>query len=162
MEFTYEIQTRPYQAAIALRFRAPVQDLPQQFQWAYRLIGQYVAEMGVVHEGPVFAAYYNMDMQDMDVEAGFPLLVALPARGDLQPREIAGGSFAVCHYTGPYDAMPPVYEALKKFVKEEGYSLDSSQPSYEWYFNGPNEVMPKDLRTDIVLPLLPSEEPARS
>ena len=33
---------------------------------------QYAGQMGVQPSGPPFVAYYNLDMQDLDLEIGFP------------------------------------------------------------------------------------------
>jgi len=164
MSFPCEITIQAEQPAVAVHFRAPVQELPQHFKRAYALIGEYLMEAGVDHEGPVYAAYYgtyqDMDMQNLDVEAGFALSEPLPGKAEVQPSKVAGGTFAVCHYTGPYDAMPPVYEALTRFVGDQGHMLNEAVPIYEWYFNGPEQVRPKDLRTDIAMPVLPLEETA--
>ncbi len=160
MNFPCEIRTLTHQPAVSVRFRAPVEELPRHFKRAYRMVGQYLAEMGVVHDGPVYAAYYNLDMQALDVEAGCALGKPLSGKEEVQASEVAGGPFAICHYTGPYDAMPPVYEMLMKFATEQGYRFNERLPYYEWYFNGPDDVAPKDLQTDIAIPLLPIEEPA--
>jgi effector-binding domain-containing protein len=113
---------------------------------------QYLEELGESHTGNAFAAYHNMDMQNMDVEAGFPVSRALPGRGDIQPGKIPGGWFAVCHYTGPYDQLGPAYEFLTQYSADRGYHPGSV--AYEWYLTGP-DVPPQEMKTDIVFPVTP-------
>ena len=39
-----------------------------------------------------FAAYYNMDMSALDVEAGFPVSKNLPGKDNIKAGKIDGGS----------------------------------------------------------------------
>ncbi|MCC6805454.1 MAG: GyrI-like domain-containing protein [Anaerolineae bacterium] len=130
--------------------QAAVQPLPQRLGNAYRAIGEYLNQLGEAPAGGVFAAYYNMDMQDLDVEAGFTVAKRLPGSGEIQASEIPAGTFAVCHFTGPYAAMAPGYEALTQFARDNGYK--PSGIAYEWYFSPP-DTPPQDIKTDIVFPV---------
>jgi len=58
---------------------------------AYGAIAQYLGELGEQPAGPPFVAYYNMDMQALDVEIGFPVSRKLSGKGDIQASEIPGG-----------------------------------------------------------------------
>jgi effector-binding domain-containing protein len=124
-----------------------VGELAKHFERIYTAIVQYVEEQGGEHAGAAFAIYYNMDMQDLDIEAGFPVAKPMPAKGEIQAGEIPGGTYAVCHYTGPYKEVGPAYEVLTKFAQGEGYA-PAGEIAYEWYFDGP-DVPEKDLRTDV-------------
>ncbi len=147
-----ELQEQAARHALSIRFRSAVQDLPAHFERVYGSIMQYLGALGEEHTGAAFAAYYNMDMQSLDVEAGFPVARPLPGKGDIRATEIPAGMFAVCHYTGPYDQVGPAYEQLMQFIKEKGYTVSGA--AYEWYLNGPCDVSPQDLKTDIVLPVM--------
>ena len=68
-------------------------------------------------------AYYNMDMQDLDIEAGFPVSRGLSGKGDIQTGEIPGGKVATCLYTGPYSDIEPAYNALSQWMKENDTRL---------------------------------------
>lgn len=140
------IQVRASQPTLSVRFTAPVQALPQHFGRIYGSIMQYLGEMGEDHAGPPFAMYYNMDMQNLDIEAGFPVKKALPPRGDIQACEIPGGTFAVCHYTGPYSQCAPAYDHLADYAKDQGYAPTGL--AIEWFLDGP-DVPPEKMRTDI-------------
>jgi effector-binding domain-containing protein len=142
---------------LAIRFRAPVPDLPRHFGRVYGAIMQYLEELGEPHTGAAFAAYYDMDMQNLDIEAGFPVSRPLPGKGEIQSGEIPAGTYAICHYTGPYDGVGPAYEELTQYVKEKGYAVGGV--CYEWFLNGP-DVPPQDLKTDIAFPVIPVAEKA--
>jgi len=145
-----EIKEWPARAALSIRFRAAAQELPGHFGRVYGAILQYLRELGELHTGAAFAAYHNLDMQNMDVEAGFPESKLLHDGGEICAAKIPGGMVANCHYTGPYENLGPAYEELRQFAMEKGYAPGSV--CYEWYLNGP-EVPPQDLKTDIVFPV---------
>ena len=142
---------RPAQQVLSVRFRAAVQDLSGHFERIYGAIGQYLGELGEQPAGHPFAAYYNMDMQDLDVEAGFPVGRPLPGKGDIQAAEMPGGKAATCLHVGPYDAVGPAYEALAQFIKDNG--REASGVAYEMYLNDPRQQPPQEPMTQIVMPL---------
>lgn len=145
-----EIIDQPAQFALAVRFRAPVQNLQQHFGRVYGMIMQYLNEIGAKPTGGVFAIYHNMDMQNLDIEAGFTVSHALPAKDEIESIEIPAGNYAVCHYRGPYDQMAPAYEQLMEFARDKGFV--TGEIAYEWYLTGP-EVPPQDNRTNIAFPV---------
>lgn len=151
MAYPCEIKEMPAQATLSIRTRTPVQNLPQIIGEAFGRIWQYMGEIGQPPAGVPFAAYYNMDMQDLDVEVGFPVATVLPGKGDIQPGEIPGGKYATCLYTGPYSGMKPAYDELSKWMEE-----NKCMPTgvvYEMYLNDPDMTPPEKLQTLIAFPL---------
>ena len=153
--FPCELKQEATRPALSVRFRSPVQELSAHFEKAYGAICAYLDELGEAPAGGVFAAYYNMDMQDLEVEAGFTVLRPLSGKGDIQASEVPGGLYAICHYTGPYNGTEPAYNELLKFIKDSGYT--HGEVCYEWYLNGP-DTPPQDLKTDLVIGVIPTGE----
>ena len=151
MNYNCELKEQAAQPALSLRTRTPVQDLPQVIGRAYGAILQYLGELGEYPASAPFAAYYNMDMQDLDVELGFPVAKKLPGKGEIKARQIPGGKFATCLHIGPYSEVGPAYEALSQWVKDNGY--EAIGVSYEVYLNDPSQTPPHELRTQIMFPL---------
>jgi len=145
-----EMKEQDARHVLSVRFRASVQDLPRHFDRIYGSIIQYLETLGEQPTGEPFAAYFNMDMQNLDIEAGFPVAKPLPGKGDIQSSAIPGGMAAVCHYTGPYDGVGPAYEQLSQFIKDQGYTPIG--PAYEWYLSEP-DVPSQDIRTDLMFPV---------
>jgi effector-binding domain-containing protein len=152
-----EVQDMPARHTLSIRFRSPVENLPQHFKDAYSSIIRYLGTLAAEHEGAAFAAYHNLDMRNLDVEAGFPVSSPLPGKGEIRASTIPGGLCAICHYTGPYADMPAAHQALAAFIAAQGYKI-SGLTTYEWYLNGPDEVSPQELKTDIVYPVMPIAE----
>lgn len=151
MSYKCEVKEQPTQLTLSIRTRTSVQDLAQVLGKAYGAIAQYLGELGEQPVGPPFAAYYNMDMQNLDVEMGFPVSRRLSGKDDMNASEIPGGKVATCLYTGPYSEIEPAYNALSQWIKDNGYEVTGVV--YEMYLNDPMQTLPQEPRTQIVFPL---------
>jgi effector-binding domain-containing protein len=157
MTYQCEIKHQPAQPTLSIRTRAAVGQLPQLFGQTYGAIMQYLGELGEQPVGMPFAAYYNMDMQDLDLEIGFPVSKPLPDRGEMKSGALPAGPIATTLHIGPYDAIGPAYEALTQFMQTNGYS--PSGAAYEFYFSGP-DTPPAEIQTQVMFPLQPALQPA--
>ena len=151
MSYPCEIKEQAVQPTLTIRATTPVQGLSELLGRAYGAVAQHLGEMGEQPVGPPFVAYYNMDMQNLDVEVGFASAKKLPGKGEIQASEIPGGKFASVLYTGPYDQCGPAYEALTRFVKDTGH--EATGVAYEFYLNDPQHTPPPQLQTLIMFAL---------
>jgi len=151
MSYQCELREQPAQPTLTIRTRTSVQNLPQLFGKSYGAIAQHLAQLGQYPAGAPFAAYYNMDMQSLDVELGFPVPKELPGKDDIKPGRISGGKFAVVLHTGPYSEVALAYDALTKWVAEKRYEVTGV--AYEVYLNDPSQTKPEDLKTQVMFPL---------
>ena len=151
MSYKCEVKKQPAQTTLAVCTRTSVQELPQVLGQAYGAIAQYLGELGEQPAGPPFVAYHNEDMQDLDVEIGFPVARELPGRGDIQASEIPGGKVATCLHVGPYAEIEPAYTALSEWMRENGH--EATGVAYEMYLNDPQQTPPEELQTQIMFPL---------
>jgi len=151
MAIKCELIERPAQTTLTIRTRSAVQDLPKVLPQCYKSIGEYLGQIGQAPGGPPFVAYYNMDMQNLDIEVGMPVAGKLPGKGDIQPSSMPAGKAAACVVVGPYSDLPKGYEALGEWMKAQG--LEMTGACYEVYLNDPMEVPPEALETQIVMPV---------
>jgi effector-binding domain-containing protein len=151
MSYLIEIVERPRQATASVRTRASVSDLPVLMGQTFDKLVQYLGKIGVQPAGPPYSAYYNMDMQDLDVEIGFPVSDAVQGEGDIQANEIPGGKYAACLHTGAYAEIEPAYNALMAWIQEQ--SKEITGVSYEFYLNDPEQTPQAELQTQILFPL---------
>jgi effector-binding domain-containing protein len=151
MTLKCEIQNRPAQHTLSVRVRTSVGELSAMMGEVYGAIAQYLGQAGRCPAGAPYGAYYNMDMEDLDVEIGFPVDAEMSAQGDIKPGLIPAGKVATCTWTGPYDQSAPAYEELTAFIAEQG--AEATGVAYEYYLNDPGEVPPEELQTEIVFPL---------
>lgn len=145
---TFELIEQKEQPVLSVRTRTPVGNLTAVLGKAYGAIFTYLGQMGENPVGAPFVAYFNMDMQDLDVEIGIPVSKPIPGKGEVKQSSIPAGKQASCVYKGPYAEIGPAYDALTKWI------ADSKQiPAgvcYEFYLNSPGEVPDSELLTKIV------------
>lgn len=151
MDYQIELTEQPVQLALAIRTRTTVGNLPQELGKAYGAIIEYLNEIGENPVNAAFAAYYNMDMENLDVEMGFPVAKPLAGRGEIKLSEIPAGKQVSCLYKGPYSQMEPVYNAITQWMNERGHV--PTGVCYEFYYNSPMDVPESELLTKIVFPL---------
>ena len=141
----------PPHPVLSIRLRTTIQDLPRRVGEAYGAVADYLAAMGTDPAGPPFVAYFNADMQDLDIEAGFPVARLVAGQGHIQPRIVPGGRAAVCRHVGPYSELHAAYARLTAWMQAEGQA--GTGVAYEFYLNDPETVPPGALQTEIAMPL---------
>ena len=151
MTYQCQLSDREQQPTLVVRKHASLQQMPQVLGQAWGAIMQYAGRDGLTPAGPPFVAYHNMDMQDLDLEIGFPFLKSLGGEGEVQAGELPGGKAAECLHTGPYDKIAAAYEALQKWLDENGHTPTGI--AYEFYLNDPQTTRPEELQTQVVFPL---------
>ena len=151
MSYNCTIVEKPDQPVLSMRTRSAVGNLPNVLGRAYAALAQYLGELGEQPTGAPFVGYYNMDMQDLDIEVGFPVSGTLEGKGEMQPGLIPGGKQAACLHIGPYNAVEPAYNALIEYIGQTGH--EATGVAYEFYLNDPNETSELELQTQIVFPI---------
>jgi effector-binding domain-containing protein len=136
---------------LSVRYRTPAAELPNSMGPVYGEIAAYMGKNGIRFAGPPFAMYYNMDMNDLDVEIGFPVPAAAAGAGRVKAGKLPGGSFAVAKHVGPYATIEETYNGLTAFVKEKGVQPEAYM--FEEYLNSPEDTPPDKLETVIYFPL---------
>lgn len=148
MDYEIKMTEEKEQPVLSIRTRTTAAALPQEIGKAYGDVMGYLAEIGEQASGMPFAAYYNLDMEDLDVEMGFPVAKPIEGKGNVKLSSIPAGKQASCMFKGPYLQMAPAYEAMTKWINENGYT--PTGVCYEFYFNSPEEVPESELLTKIV------------
>jgi effector-binding domain-containing protein len=151
MSYECELIERNSQPVLSIRARGAVKDLPSILGRSYGTIGAYLGRMGQQPAGAPFMAYHNQDMQNLDMEIGFPVVKKLPGQGEIQAGEIPGGKAVRCLHVGPYDTIEPAYEAVGQWMQSKGY--ECTGVCYEMYLNDPQQTPPDKLQTQILFPV---------
>jgi len=137
-------------STLVVRTKTSVQNLPSLIGKCYGEIAAYLGEMGESPADIPFVAYHNMDMQNLDVEIGFPVSSDLPGKGDIIQSSIPEGLSVFSVYMGPYSQMETVYSEMAEWISKNGYVPTGTV--YEYYYNGPE--FPEDQHlTKIVMPV---------
>lgn len=151
MMFKIELIEQNAQPVLAIRTKTSMSELPKVIGESYGRIMNYLNELGTQLVDAPYTAYYNLDMQNLDVEMGFPVGKVFPDKEGITAGEIPAGKFACCIYKGPYANMEQPYNEMFKWLEANGY--ESTGVYYEYYYNAPSEVSENELLTRIVMPV---------
>ncbi|NLX63256.1 MAG: GyrI-like domain-containing protein [Clostridiaceae bacterium] len=151
MDYQITLKQQPSQPILSIRKTTSVSKLHEEIGKAYGMIAMYLQEMGEQPAGAPFTAYYNMDMENLDVEMGFPVSKPIEGRGDIKAGSIPEGRYVEGMYKGPYSVISSAYDAISAWMSENG--LTPVGISYEYYLNTPGEVPDSELLTKIVFPV---------
>ncbi|MFH2116222.1 MAG: GyrI-like domain-containing protein [Spirochaetota bacterium] len=132
---------------LSVRYRTPVAGLGDSMGPIYGEIAAWMGKNSIPFAGPPFAMYYNMDMDDLDVEIGFPVGKAQPGEGRVKAGKLPGGRMVTATHLGPYTSIEETYNKLMAFVGKKGLSTESYM--YEEYLNSPEDTAPEKLATNI-------------
>lgn len=151
MDYQIQLTEEPAQPILSIRTVTAVGNLLQELGKAYHAIINYLQQKGLQPSGPAFVAYYNMDMENLDVEMGFPVAEKMPGQSEIKAGVIPGGRQVACMHRGPYQECGPAYEEANRWMREKGYI--PTGVAYEFYYNSPGEVPESELLTKIMFPL---------
>lgn len=150
--FQCELRNLDSRPALTIRLKTKAGDIAEVFDEGYSSIAGYLGSKGKTPQGPPFAIYYNMEMDNLEVEFGFPVEKKMDGEGNIKSSVTPSGKAATSLYIGPYEEVEPVYDALIKWIKDNG--LEANGVAYEIYLNDPAETPPDELKTQICLMLV--------
>jgi len=148
MDYKIVLKEKEAQPVLSIRKTTSVGNLPEEIGKAYESILQYLNELGEKPAEAPFTAYYNMDMEHLDVEMGFPVAEPLKGRDEIKSGEIPAGKYTECMYKGPYEEMTLPYDAMNRWISENGHI--PTGVTYEVYYNSPADVPEIELLTKIM------------
>ena len=145
-----EILYKNERPALSIRANTKVESLPALIGQSYGKMAAYLKELDEYLADVPYVAYHNMDMQNLDVEIGFPVAKALPGKDDIQSGAIPAGKVIFCMYRGAYQEMAPTYNEMQKWIEDNG--VKPAGAAYEHYYNGPG-FPESEMLTMIVMPI---------
>ena len=151
MNQSCELVTREMAHSVIIRTRCSVEQLPKLLGTAYQRIGAHLASKQVAPGGPPYVGYHNEDMQDLDLEIGFPVLEAVESQGEFEAGMIPGGQYATTLHIGSYAGIESSYKRLTDWI--ESQSLQPTGSCYEIYLSDPADTAEDALQTLILFPL---------
>lgn len=105
--------------------------------------------------GPALAIYHDTEYRerDVDVEAALPVAPTQASGAEWRVYELPGAeTMASVIRQGPYDDFTPAYNALMRWIEENGYTITGQ--NREIYLQGPESgVDPSSFVTEIQFPV---------
>ena len=150
--FQCELEDLEPRPALTIRLKTKAGDIAEMFDQGFSAIASYLEEKGKKPQGPPFAIYYNMDMDHLEVEFGFPVEEGIDGNASIQASMTPSGKAATSLYIGPYEEAEPVYDVLMKWISDN--DLEATGVAYEIYLNDPALTPPEQLKTQVYLLLV--------
>jgi effector-binding domain-containing protein len=147
MSFKYEIKEQKVQPTASIRTRTSVSKLPDVIQQSYETIGKHLEETEGQCIGAPFAIYYNMDINDLDVELGFPVAKPVKEKNEIKNSEIPAAKVLTFTHVGPYNELEKSYGQAMAWIKDN--NINTAGTVCEFYLNDPDVTPPSDLETEI-------------
>lgn len=147
--FSPEIKDLVSRPALTIKTRTKVSGIAPLFKEGYGEIARFLKERSTHPAGPPFALYFNMDMDDLEVEFGFPVETPLEGSGRIIASSTPSGKAVTTLYIGPYNEVEPAYDSLMKWCTDN--MLTPGGTACEVYLNDPAVTPEELLKTEISL-----------
>ena len=147
MGYLMQIVETEKQPVMSVQTTTSVGKMPEVVGAVYGQIVGYSGKRAENHWGQRLLPCYNMDMEHLNVEIGFPVAAEMEGRGDIQLRWIPAGKKATGYHKGPYNEIGILYDKLGSWITGKGY--EPTGVVYEYYFNSPEEIPPSELLTKV-------------
>jgi len=141
---------QPEQHVLSIRTTIHFNDYPNTAKQAYGVIMEYAACNGLLLSGGPFVCYHNADLENLDVEMGFP--VAKPVLGNdyitgytIPVQKAVSGIFL-----GAYEDTDPLMFEIIQWIIEHGYEQQGK--IFNYYLNDDSRNA-SELLTQIVVPI---------
>ena len=147
-----ELTQQAEQFTLHVRLKTSVAGLNEAFDKNFALIESYLSEIGEQPAAAPYAAYYNHDMQDLDVEMGFPVAKALPGRDEIKAGVIPAFEQAVCGiHKGSYNSLDETYGQIYQYIADNNFEISGAH--YDFYISNPDNTSENELITRIAIPV---------
>ena len=146
-----EILKKNEQPTLYIRSKTQVERLPALIGESYGKMEAYLKELEEYLTDVPYVVYHNMDMQNLDVEIGFPVSKVLPGKEEIKSGAIPAGKIIFCMYRGAYSEMEPIYNEMSKWIEDNGFKPVGT--AYEHYYNGPG-FPESEMLTMIIMPIV--------
>jgi effector-binding domain-containing protein len=148
MSYGIELVETAVQPVLSIKTVTSVDQLPIVIGKAFEDIFRHLYEIGEQAADMPFVAYYNLDMEALDIEIGVGVEHVLEGHEQISPGEVPAGKKVVGMYQGPYSGLSSIYDAMNQWMADQG--IEPTGVVYEYYFNSPEEVSESELLTKVV------------
>ncbi len=147
---TIILMEQPEQQVMSIRTTINMKDLADVAGQIYGKIMAHLAKTGELAAGAPFTCYYNDDLNNLDVEMGFPVARSLQGNDEITARTIPAQRVITGLDLGPYRESDPLFFEMMKWLKDNEYEAQGT--IYNYYLNDQNRPE-SELLTKIVIPV---------
>ncbi|PKM96371.1 MAG: transcriptional regulator [Firmicutes bacterium HGW-Firmicutes-1] len=140
----------PKQHVLSIRTIIHFDDYPRNAELAYRKIMEYANKNEFLLSGGPFVCYHNADLENLDVEMGFPVAKPVKGEGDIVGYTIPVQKAVSGIFLGSYNDTDPLMMEIIQWISEHGHEQQGG--IFNYYLNDENRPA-DELLTQIVVPI---------
>lgn len=152
----------PVPGDVIFRTEAPFEYAYVEFQGDYSAISQVISafmadffKQGLQPASPLMGIYLNYAKETATAELKWQIGMGIQPGSEVKA-PLKRGAFVEQEVIyilrkGSYDTVGETYDLLHRTITEKGYAING--PAYERYLSDPAQVAPKDLETEIFIPV---------
>lgn len=140
------------QQVVSIRTLTPAEQVGLTIQRLLEEVWGYLNTLESVTVGPAIARYHALGPEEIDLEAGFPVLETVPERAPILRRTLPACRAATLVCEGPYSRLPDAYAVLEGWIRGQGL-VPAGGPWEIYWVDGQQAAREDDLRTEIVWPV---------
>lgn len=113
-------------------------------------ITEYLNRFGELLGGSPIVCFHNMDLEHLDVEAGFPVAKPINGNGDIKANTIPIQRVVSAIDLGSYEKQDPTLEEIFAWIQNKGYEMQGE--IYYQYLND-TERPESEYLTKMIIPI---------
>ncbi len=148
-----EVKTVPPVTAMVIRRSVEIDEIGNALAEILHEVWGFVTARSGESAGPPFTRYlaWNADSV-VDIEAGIPVALPLPAEGSVELLELPECRAVSVVHSGPYEKLGDAHMALGVWIKQNHY--ETAGPAWESYITDPgSEPDPAKWQTEVFWPV---------
>ena len=118
--------------------------------YSFEKIIKYLESLNELPGGEPIVCFYNMDLENLDVEIGFPIASPVSGMDDITASTIPSRRVVSAIDLGPYEKQDPTLEELFAWIQSNGYEMEGQ--IYYQYLNDTGRPE-SELLTKMILPV---------
>jgi effector-binding domain-containing protein len=119
-------------------------------EYSFNKITNYLHGMNELPSDAPIVCFHNMDLENLDVEIGFPVATSLCGKDDIIANTIPSQKVVTAIDLGAYEKQDPTLEDLFSWIQSNGYEMQGK--IYYQYLND-TERPENELLTKMFLPI---------
>ena len=118
--------------------------------YTFDKVTKYLDCLSELPGGAPIVCFHNMDLENLDVEIGFPVAKPLSGKDDIIANTLPSRKTVSAIDLGPYEKQDPTLEELFAWIQSNGYEMQGD--IYYQYLND-TERSENELLTKMILPI---------
>lgn len=140
----------PEQHVLAIRETIHFNDYPKIAQQSFEKIIEFAAGQGMLFSSGPYTCFYNADLENLQVEMGFPIARQNAGNGDVEGYSIPCQRVVSGIFQGAYEETDPLMMEIMQWIADHGF--EQKGPIFNYYLNEETRT-PNELLTQIAIPI---------